>query len=233
VLVIPAIDVVRGRSRVVFWPGAAAGIGAPTDRPERIAAVFVERGAKVIHLVDVDGARAGRPVSLEAVGAVASTVAVPLQLAGGLEDPNAIRQAFAAGATRVVLSLAIADRPADLAACVEVAGDWLAIGLDPRAERLAAFPWQRSDAPTLDALLDELFAAGVRRLVIAHAADANARAALVARATAAGAEVLVAGGVTDIEGLRQARDAGIAGVIVGEALLSGALDFDAALAEAA
>src|SRR5207253_4625346 len=52
VLVIPAIDLEKGRSRVVFWPGAATGVGAPTDRPERIAKRFVELGARLVHLVD-------------------------------------------------------------------------------------------------------------------------------------------------------------------------------------
>ena len=66
--VIPAIDVEAGRSRVVFWPGASSGVGAPTDRPERIAERFVELGARVVHVVDFDGARTGAPGNLEAVG---------------------------------------------------------------------------------------------------------------------------------------------------------------------
>ena len=83
VLVIPAIDLEGGRSRIVYWPGAAAGIGAPTDRPDRIAERLVAQGARLIHLVDFEGARAGAPANLEAVGAIASRIAVPLQLAGG------------------------------------------------------------------------------------------------------------------------------------------------------
>ena len=57
--VIPSIDLQGGRSRLVWWPGAGSGQGAPTDRPERIARSFVESGAPVIHLVDLDGAKAG------------------------------------------------------------------------------------------------------------------------------------------------------------------------------
>ena len=67
--VIPAIDVERGRSRVVFWPGVSSGVGAPTDRPDRIAEHFVSVGAPLIHIVDFDGARAGSPMNLETVGA--------------------------------------------------------------------------------------------------------------------------------------------------------------------
>ena len=78
--------------------------------------------------------------------------------------PTRIRLVFAAGATRVVLTTGIADRPDDLRACLEVAGDWLAVGLDPRPERLAAFPWRRSVPPTLDGLVGELVGAGVGAL---------------------------------------------------------------------
>src|SRR5216110_2197659 len=120
--VIPAIDLAAGRSRVVYWPGAAAGVGAPTDRPERIAERFVALGAALVHLVDVDGARAGAPANLDAVGQVAARVATPLQLAGGLEDADHIRLAFAAGATRVVLAMRIADEPERLRECLSVAG---------------------------------------------------------------------------------------------------------------
>ena len=154
--VIPAIDLERGRSRIVYWPGAGAGIGAPTDRPDRIAERFVALGARLIHLVDFDGARAGAPANLETVGAVAARVAVPLQVAGGVDSAEGIQLAFAAGATRVVLTTAIADRPDDLRACLAVAGDWLAVGLDPRPERLAAFHWHRPVPPTVDEATDFL-----------------------------------------------------------------------------
>jgi phosphoribosylformimino-5-aminoimidazole carboxamide ribotide isomerase len=164
---------------------------------------------------------------------VASTVAVPLQVAGGLEDPDSIREVFAAGATRVVLSAAIADRPDDLAACIAVAGDWLAIGLDPRPERLAAFPWRRPEPPSIDSLLDELLAAGVGRIVVSHVGDTTAVRAIVLRAQSGGAEVMVAGGIGDLDGVRRLRASGVAGVIIGEALMSGAVDLPAAIAEAA
>src|SRR4249920_277585 len=100
--VIPSIDLDGGRSRTVYWPGAAAGIGAPTDRPDRIAETFVGMGAKLIHLVDFGGARTGVPAELDAIGAIASRVAVPLQVAGGVDSADAIRLVFAAGATRIV-----------------------------------------------------------------------------------------------------------------------------------
>ena len=231
--VIPSIDLDRGHSRVVYWPGASTGVGAPTDRPERIAESFVASGARLIHLVDFEGARSGRPVNLEAVGAIASRVAIPIQVAGGVDAADGIRLAFAAGATRVVVSMAVADDPAALAAGLEVAGDWLAVGLDPRPERLAAFPWHRSGPPTLAGLVGELTDRGVSRFVLSHGGGIPDLAALDGIARRAGIDVLVAGGATDLDGIRRLRDAGIAGIILGEALLSGAIDFIAAVEAAA
>ena len=231
--VIPSIDLDRGRSRIVYWPGAATGIGAPTDRADRIAEEFVASGARLIHLVDFGGARSGRPENLEAVGAIASRVAVPLQVAGGVDTADGIRLAFAAGATRVVTSMAIVDDPPALADALELAGAWLAVGLDPRPERLAAFPWHRPGPPTLDAVVSELVGRGVSRLVLAHGGRTPDLAVLGPVAARADVDVLVAGGASDLDGIRRLRDAGIAGIILGEALLSGAIDFSAALEAAA
>jgi phosphoribosylformimino-5-aminoimidazole carboxamide ribotide isomerase len=233
VQVIPAIDLERGRSRVVFWPGVASGVGAPTDRPDRIAEHFVSLGAPLIHLVDFDGARAGAPANLDAVGAIAARVATPLQLAGGVDTPDGIRLAFAAGATRVLVGLAVADDAAALRACLAVAGDWLAVGLDARAERLAAFPWRRPRVPTLRELAGELAGAGVARLVLSHGGVAAEAAALADLARTVEIELLVAGGIRDLDDIGRLRDAGIGGIILGEALLTGAIDYTAAREAAA
>jgi len=231
--VIPAIDVEKGRSRIVFWPGVSAGVGAPTDRPERIAEHFVGLGAPLIHVVDFDGARRGAPVNTDVLGAIAARVATPLQLAGGVDTPEGIQLAFAAGATRVVASLAVADDPEALRACLAAAGDWLAVGLDARPDRLAAFPWHRASPPTLRELLSDLAGRGVRRFVLGHATGDAEVAEVASSARTVDADLLVAGGAGDVEGIRRVRDAGAAGIILGEALLSGAIDYETAREAAA
>jgi len=233
VLVIPSLDLTAGRSRIVFWPGAAAGVGAPTDRPEMIAARFVAQGARVIHLVDFDGAQQGQPANLDAVARIAARVAVPLQVAGGLDGPEQIRLAFAAGATRVVVPMSLADDHDTLRACLSVAGDWLAVGLDPRPDRVAAFPWRDGRRPSFDEIASELAGLGVRRLVLTHG-GAEPDAALIGRLVRdLDLEVLVAGGVVDLAGIRRLREAGTAGVVLGEALLTGRIEYPSALEAAA
>jgi phosphoribosylformimino-5-aminoimidazole carboxamide ribotide isomerase len=234
VQVIPSVDLEGGRSRLVFWPGAAMGTGTPTDRPDRICRHFVEAGAPLVHLVDLDGAKQGRPVNTEAVQSVARAVATPLQLAGGVDGPEQIELAFAAGATRVVIPLWIAAESEErLAACVRAAGDWLAVGLDARPDRLAGYPWKRFVTPTLHELVAELAAAGVRRFVLSHGGTAPDLDALAALCATVDTDILIAGGVTDVTLLPRIRDAGVAGVILGEALFTGSIDFTAALAAAA
>lgn len=233
VLVIPALDLTAGRSRIVHWPGAASGVGSPSDRPEVIAARFVEQGARLVHLVDFDGAQQGRPANLDAIGRIAARVAVPLQVAGGLDGPEQVRLAFAAGATRAVVPMALADDHETLRACLAVAGDWLAVGIDARPERFAAFPWQRAERPTFDEVTDELAGLGVRRLVLTHG-GAEPDATLLDRLVRdLDLEVLVAGGVVDLAGIRRLREAGAAGVVLGEALLTGRIEYPAALEAAA
>jgi phosphoribosylformimino-5-aminoimidazole carboxamide ribotide isomerase len=233
VLIIPSIDVENGRSRLVYWPGVSTGVGAPTDRPDRIAEKFVAMGAQLIHMVDMDGARAGKPGNLEAMGRIAGRVAVPLQVAGGMEGAANIRLAFAAGATRVVVSMSIADRPELLHECLEVAGEWLSVGLDPRPDRIAAYPWRRPAPPSLLELAGELVDHGVRRFVLSHGGAVPDLGFLAGLARTLSAELFVAGGSLDLDAIKNLRDAGIAGIILGEPLLSGAVDFAKALEAAA
>ena len=228
-LIIPSIDVENGRSRLVYWPGVSTGVGAPTDRPDRIAEKFVAMGAQLIHMVDMDGARAGKPGNLEAMGRIAGRVAVPLQVAGGMEGAANIRLAFAAGATRVVVSMSIADRPELLHECLEVAGEWLSVGLDPRPDRIAAYPWRRPAPPSLLELAGELVDHGVRRFVLSHGGAVPDLGFLAGLARTIRAELFVAGGSLNLESIKGLRDAGFAGIILGEPLLTGAVDFAKAL----
>ena len=158
---------------------------------------------------------------------------MPLQVAGGMEGADNIRLAFAAGATRVVVSMTMADRPELLHECLDVAGDWLAVGLDPRPERIAAYPWRRSAPPSLIDLAGELVDHGVRRFVLSHGGAVPDLGFLAGLAQSIRAELFVAGGSVSLEAIKGLRDAGFAGIILGEPLLSGAIDFAKALEAAA
>jgi phosphoribosylformimino-5-aminoimidazole carboxamide ribotide isomerase len=134
-----------------------------------------------------------------------------------------------------VLALSVADQPQLVRDCVAVAGDWLAVGLDPRPDRLAAFPWRGGPgaAPTLESLIGRLVDLGVRRFVLSHGGARPDPALLTTIVRSFDADVLVAGGATSLDDIRALRDSGIQGLILGEPLLTGAIDYSAALEAAA
>jgi phosphoribosylformimino-5-aminoimidazole carboxamide ribotide isomerase len=227
-LIVPSLDLKTGRSRLVFWPGAASGTGTPTDRPEIIARSFVELGARLLHLVDLDGAVKGAPANTEAIQRISQSVAVPIQLAGGIDGPEQIELAFAAGATRVVVPLWVVAESVDtLRACLRVAGDWLAIGMDARPERLAEYPWH-GPTPTFEELVIMLVGERVRRIVVSHwTMDDLPR--INELANRHDVEIQLAGGATDLDMVQAVRRSGAHSLILGEALFTGAVDYQAAV----
>src|SRR3954469_24457455 len=229
--IIPSIDLQTGRSRLVLWPGAATGEGSPTDRPEKIAAWFVGQGAQMLHLVDLDGAQKGAPANTDAIQRISRAVAVPLQLAGGADGPEQIELAFAAGATRVVVPVwRVIESAEALAACLRIAGDWLAIGVDGREDRLTNYPWRTKPISTLDGLIGSLLDGGVRRIVLSHWQHASLPR-VVPVIESRRAVLQLAGGVTDLDALREIRNSGAAAIILGEVLFNGSIDFATALRE--
>ena len=129
--------------------------------------------------------------------------------------------------------MSVVEEPDLLRESLAVAGDWLAVGLDPRPERFAAFPWRRPAVPTLASLVAELVEQGVRRFVLAHGGAEPDLVLLNALVRTHDIDLFVAGGARDLAGIGRLRDAGVSGIILGEALLSGAIDYPAALEAAA
>jgi phosphoribosylformimino-5-aminoimidazole carboxamide ribotide isomerase len=125
--------------------------------------------------------------------------------------------------------LTVAEDPEALRACLDVAGSWLAVGLDPRPDRLREYRWRDGATPTVTQLVARLAVAGVERFVLSHAGAEPDPALLASLAAAAEAEFLVAGGVTSLEGIRRLAGTGLTGVILGETLLSGRVDYPAAV----
>jgi phosphoribosylformimino-5-aminoimidazole carboxamide ribotide isomerase len=211
----PAIDVQGGRL-------ARAPDGARAE-PLARARDFARAGVRWLHVVDLDRA-AGRGDNAQLMTALLATPGVRVQLGGGVTDAADIAAAFGAGAARVVLGPRGALDPALVAELLARHGaERIAVGIDVRdgrvADRASGARW---NATPLE-LAARLAAAGVRTVVYADAARDGALAGLdvaAARAVAAvGLDVIVSGGVASLDDLRRAREAGIAGVVVGRALL--------------
>jgi phosphoribosylformimino-5-aminoimidazole carboxamide ribotide isomerase len=234
-LVIPAIDLMDGKV-VRLSRGDFATRVVYSDHPAEFAAAFVKAGARRVHVVDLDGARAGRPVNGEAVRDIVATGA-EVELGGGLRTLEAVEQAIALGVAHAVLGTAAVER-LDLveAACRRFPGRIVA-GIDARDGEVKVAGWaQGTGLPAAD-VARRVAGAGVSLVEYTDVArdgmftgvDAAGAARLQAQA---GVPVVASGGVASIADVAACRASGLFGVIVGKALYEKRLDLAQALAVA-
>ena len=227
-ILLPAIDILDGQA-VRLFRGAFEESTVYDVDPLDAARRWVGMGARALHVVDLDGARAGAPANLEHIRRITAAGGVPVQVGGGLRTIEAVGEAVAAGARRVVVGTA-AYRDVDfLDEVVARIGDRLVVSLDARAGRLAAAGWvEQTDLP-VEAAIERLLARGVRRFVyssIEHDGvlggpdlDAIRHIAHVVRGS-----FVYSGGVSSLKDLRsisELRQVNLTGVIVGRALYEG------------
>jgi phosphoribosylformimino-5-aminoimidazole carboxamide ribotide isomerase len=234
VIVYPAIDVREGRCvRLVEGDFAreTAFDADPVDAARRWAAA----GAEWLHVVDLDGAVAGRPVNLEAVRRICHSVTIPIQLGGGLRTEDDLATAFDLGVRRAILGTA-ALRSRDLvAAAIARWEDSIAVGLDARDGRLAARGWLEQTDVEATRAATELRTAGVRRFVFTDIRRDGTLAgpnltALKAMIESVGEGVIASGGIGQVEDIAAVAESGAEGVIVGRALYDGRVDLAEAIA---
>jgi phosphoribosylformimino-5-aminoimidazole carboxamide ribotide isomerase len=211
------------------------------DDPVGVARRWEALGARWVHVVDLDGARAGRPVQAPLVAAICAAVRIPVQVGGGMRDAAAVETALEAGAARVVLGTVAVREPARGAALCHAFPGRVAIGIDARDGVVQVAGWLeggRVEAPALARTAAGWGAAAIVYTDIGRdgteqGPDLGGTRAV---ALAAGIPVVASGGVGSLEhvrGVATLADTGVAGVIIGRALYSGALDLRDALREAA
>ena len=224
-ILLPAIDILDGKA-VRLAQGSYDEQTVYDADPAEAARRWVQTGARGLHVVDLDGARAGEPVNLDQVRRIAQAAGVPIQVGGGVRTLEAVEQVIAAGAQRVVLGTA-AYRDLDLLDDVVARlGTRLVVSLDARNGRLAAAGWVEQTELPVEVAIKRLQARGVGRFVYSSIErdgmlagpdlEGVMRVAQVVRGS-----FLYSGGVSSLDDLRhlaRLRQVNLAGVIVGKAL---------------
>lgn len=221
-----AVRLVQGRA------GTETRYGSPLEA----ALDFQRRGARWIHLVDLDAAF-GRGSNRELLAEVVAALDIRVEMSGGIRDDDTLRAALATGCARVNLGTAALEDPAWCARVIADHGERVAIGLDVRGRTLAARGWTR-DGGDLFEVLDRLDADGCARYVVT---DVTRDGTLqgpnleLLRSVCARTEapVVASGGVSslaDLTALASLADIGVEGAIVGKALYAGAFTLEQALA---
>jgi phosphoribosylformimino-5-aminoimidazole carboxamide ribotide isomerase len=234
VILYPAIDLKEGaavRLRRGEMNQATVFNRDPADQARR----FAEAGAPWLHLVDLDGAFAGKPMNRAAVEAILAAVNIPCQLGGGIRDAATIENWLAAGIRRVILGTAALKNPELVReACRRYPGR-IAIGIDARGGKVAVEGWAETSEIAVSDLARRFADAGAAAIIFTDVDRDGLLGGVNLTATAALAEslsipVIASGGVSglaDIEALKKTK---VAGVIVGRALYDGGLDLASALA---
>jgi len=231
-LIIPAIDLQDGRC-VRLLRGDFAQETMYGDDPVAMAGRWYRAGARVLHVVDLDGARLGRPVQMELIRSMAAQA--PIQVGGGLRTSANVEYAFEAGARRVVLGTAALDLDL-IAGLVTSRADQLIVALDTRGDTVAVRGWvEASDWSLLD-LARALIEVGVRRFlhtdVERDGALTSPNFASLERLAALGMPVIASGGVSSLADIDRLRESGAEAAIVGRALYEETFTLEEAMAHA-
>lgn len=232
--VIPAIDLQGGRCvRLIQGDFDRATIYG--DDPPGIARRWEAAGASTIHVVDLDGAKAGGPRQLEVVAEIARAVQVPVQLGGGMRTLEDVEAALAAGAQRIIIGTRAIEDPSFVDEALARFGERIGIGIDARDGRVAVRGWvEVSDVDALD-LARSMSERGVRTIVYTDIARDGMLAGPNVEAMRRMAEavpdvaVIASGGVAAPGDILDLASSGTVGVIVGKAIYTGNVDLAAAI----
>ena len=236
-LLIPAIDIKDGKC-VRLRQGKMDDVTVFADDPVDMAHRWAEAGARRLHIVDLDGAAIGEPVSAEVVHRIAEQHPnLVIQIGGGIRDEDTVEAYIQAGVRYVILGTKAVNEPhfvSDL--CVEFPSH-IIVALDAKDGKLAVDGWSKLSKHDLVDLAQQFENDGVEAILYTDISRDGMLSGINLEATRILAEsiripVIAAGGLTNLEDLKQVceiADSGVAGVIAGRAIYEGTLDFAAGL----
>jgi phosphoribosylformimino-5-aminoimidazole carboxamide ribotide isomerase len=237
VILFPAIDLKNGQC-VRLEQGDMARATVFSLDPAAQAASFAAQGFEYLHVVDLDGAFAGKPMNAHAVEAMLAAVSMQVQLGGGIRDLKTVEAWLAKGVARVIIGTAAVRDPELVKTAARKFPGRIAVGLDARGGKVAVQGWAETSEVTALEIAKRFEDAGVAAIIFTDIARDGLLKGLNLDATISLAErisipVIASGGfasIDDVKALLQPRAKKLAGAIVGRALYDGRLDPQAALA---
>ena len=225
----PAIDLKDGAC-VRLRQGAFDDVTRYGDDPGAMAAHWGEQGATFLHVVDLDGARNGRPTNLDAIRSIRKAVSFPIEVGGGIRNEEACEQLFAEGVDRVIIGTRAVTDPEFLNRLLERFGPEKVIaGVDAKNGYVAVSGWEELSTVTSESLCLRMKEQGILHVIYTDISRDGMMSGPNVAATkhlteATGLDIIASGGVSCMEDLTSLDKAGIRGAILGKALYEGAVD---------
>lgn len=229
---IPAIDILEGKV-VRLQQGDYGRVTVYDDDPAAAAERFADAGATRLHVVDLDGARDGRPGNVTAIERILDRTPLAVQVGGGVRDGEAARRWMDAGASRVVLGTAAIKDPGFVEGLCRAHPDGVVVAIDARGGEVAVEGWLEGSGRRAEDLAGEVDGWGAAALLYTNidrdgmrtGPDVDGTAALQRRLRAT---VIASGGIGSLDDLRSLARAGVRAAVCGRALYSGAFGLEEA-----
>jgi phosphoribosylformimino-5-aminoimidazole carboxamide ribotide isomerase len=229
-IAIPAMDLMGGRCVRLSQGAYDQRTTYPTD-PAEMARIFADGGVRLLHVVDLDGARTGSPKHLELLRTLASDERLAIDFSGGIRTADDVQRALDAGAAFVAIGSMAASEPETVLRWAERFGaERFLLGADTRNGTIATHGWQDSSKLGVEEFLAPFLKVGMRRV---FCTDIQRDGMLQGPATELYArllaqypelELIASGGIRDVADLRSLEEVGCAGAIIGKALYEGHID---------
>jgi phosphoribosylformimino-5-aminoimidazole carboxamide ribotide isomerase len=236
VIIIPALDI-KGGKCVRLRRGRAEDVIVYENDPFKVAVDWQKRGAKRLHLVDLDGAFAGAPVNSELLTSICNELSIPVQIGGGIRTLETAQAYVEAGADRLILGTAAMENPVLFAEiCTRMPGK-VGVSLDTEDGHIRTKGWISDSGLTIEAVMPRLYAQGIAFIVhtdiVRDGMRGGPNVAMLEEIASSGmVPVIAAGGVDNLDDIKQlyeiSRNSQLEGVISGRALYENSLNFEEA-----
>jgi phosphoribosylformimino-5-aminoimidazole carboxamide ribotide isomerase len=238
-LIVPAIDL-KGEKCVRLMRGDMNAETVYGHDPVAIGRRWVAEGAQYLHVVDLDGAVAGTSVNGDAIAALCRSLAIPIEVGGGIRTLERAAELFELGVDRVIFGTAALSDPETVRqACRSFPGH-VAVGIDARDGKVAVYGWTETSTTSALALARQAEELGACRVIYTDISRDGTQEGVNVAATRAVAKAIAipvtasggVGSIADVDALRRCESVGIDAVIIGRALYTGAVRLPEAIAAA-
>ena len=229
----PAIDLYAGKA-VRLYKGDYAQMTVYSDNPEEVAKDFAAAGAKHIHLVDLEGAKLGKPANLETIQKIRASAPLFTEVGGGIRNLETVEQYVSIGVDRVILGTAAVTDPAFLEAALGKYGEKIAVGVDLKDGFVAIKGWTEKSELSADSFFEKMQNLGVKTVICTDisrdgAMQGTNRELYRELSQKYSIDLIASGGVSSLEDVAALKAMGLHGAIIGKAYYIGAIDLKQAV----
>ncbi len=237
-LILPAIDLRNGKC-VRLIQGKVDAETIFSDDPVATALKWQGKGAKFLHVVDLDGAFSGVPQNLDVIEKIAQALSIPIEMGGGIRDADVVKNVFNAGVSRAILGTSALKNPSFAKEMCDLYGDKIAVGIDAKDGMVAIKGWTEVGEKSAIDFAIEMKECGVKTIIYTDIkrdgmlTGPNIEATRNLAIAVLGVNIIASGGMSsidDIKNLKQIEHYGVTGVIIGKAIYTGDIELEDAIA---